>query len=43
MFAFEERERAGSRKEKFYFTLTQQEQALEILKRHGKLKTQEFA
>ena len=42
-FTFEERERAGSRKEKFFFTPSQQEQALEILKRHGKLKTEEMA
>jgi hypothetical protein len=40
-FVFEERERTGSKKEKYYFTPAQQEQALEILKRHGKLKTAE--
>ncbi len=40
-FVFEERERAGSRKEKYFFTPAQQEKALEILKRHGKLKTPE--
>lgn len=41
-FEFEERSRPGKADKYRYFTPAQQKQVLEILKRHGKLKTPDY-